>query len=172
MCPGRIATRNVRSDHAYQHSTAPPAPQPLLTWRILLVDDEPTQRLIMARLLKRAGYRSKSRATEEALAKIDTGDFQLMITDWEMPEMDGIALCRAARKSGSQGLHLHDPADCPRRDRARRDRPASGRRRLSDQARIEPELIARLSTGKRIVTLERSLRAAKKRTGGYRSPIR
>ena len=25
-------------------------------WRILLVDDEPTQRLIMARLLKRAGY--------------------------------------------------------------------------------------------------------------------
>ena len=67
-------------------------------WRILLVDDEPTQRLIMARLLKRAGYNVEVAGNgKEALEKIAAGDFQLMITDWEMPEMDGIALCRELR---------------------------------------------------------------------------
>ena len=65
-------------------------------WRILLVDDEPTQRLIMARLLKRGGYEVEMAANgREALAKLEQGDFPLMITDWEMPEMDGVALCRA-----------------------------------------------------------------------------
>src|SRR5690606_36023090 len=68
------------------------------TWRILLVDDEPTQRLIMARLLKRAGYEVEVAGDgREALAKVEHGDYQLMITDWEMPEMDGVALCRALR---------------------------------------------------------------------------
>ena len=52
-------------------------------WRILLVDDEPTQRLIMARLLKRAGYSVEVAGNgKEALEKIAAGDFQLMITDW------------------------------------------------------------------------------------------
>ena len=50
-------------------------PQPS-TWRILLVDDEPTQRLIMARLLKRAGYEVETAGNgREALAKIDGGEF-------------------------------------------------------------------------------------------------
>ena len=72
------------------------------TWRILLVDDEPTQRLIMARLLKRAGYEVETAGNgKEALEKLGAGDYQLMITDWEMPEMDGIALCSALRASAS-----------------------------------------------------------------------
>ena len=105
-------------------------------WRILLVDDEPTQRLIMARLLKRAGYEVESAANgREALARIAAGDFQLMITDWEMPEMDGIALCRALRSSQEQGLHLYDSADGARRDRACRHGAAGRRRRLPHQAR-------------------------------------
>ncbi|HEY8539952.1 MAG TPA: response regulator, partial [Steroidobacteraceae bacterium] len=70
------------------------APATAGQWRILLVDDEPTQRLIMARLLKRAGYEVETAGNgREALAKLEEGDFQLMITDWEMPEMDGVALC-------------------------------------------------------------------------------
>ena len=95
---------------------------PARTWRILLVDDEPTQRLIMARLLKRAGYEVETAANgREALAKLERGDFQLMITDWEMPEMDGIALCSAVRASQSKATSTH-PADGARRDRACRRR--------------------------------------------------
>lgn len=134
------------------------------SWRILLVDDEPTQRLIMARLLKRAGFEVETAGNgREALAKIASGDFQLMITDWEMPEMDGIALCSALRKS-------QDSADqayiyiilLTARDSI--EHVVTGLQAGADdyltKPVIEPELIARLSTGKRIVTLERSLRAA------------
>jgi diguanylate cyclase (GGDEF)-like protein len=130
-------------------------------WRILLVDDEPTQRLIMARLLKRAGYDVDTASNgKEALGKIEAGDFQLMITDWEMPEMDGIALCSALRSSQTKGyiytilLTARDAIE----------HVVTGLQAGADdyltKPVIEPELIARLSTGKRIVTLERSLRYA------------
>jgi two-component system cell cycle response regulator len=132
-----------------------------LSWRILLVDDEPTQRLIMARLLKRAGYEVETAGNgREALAKIQSGDFQLMITDWEMPEMDGISLCSALRSSEMQAyiytilLTARDAIE----------HVVTGLQSGADdyltKPVIEPELIARLNTGKRIVTLERSLRTA------------
>ncbi|HEY6645000.1 diguanylate cyclase [Povalibacter sp.] len=130
-------------------------------WRILLVDDEPTQRLIVARLLKRAGYEVETAGNGvEAVAKLESGDFQLMITDWEMPEMDGIALCRALRKSETRSytytilLTARDSIE----------NVVAGLQAGADdyltKPVIEPELIARLNTGKRIVTLERSLRTA------------
>jgi two-component system, cell cycle response regulator len=135
------------------------ASRPAGIWRILLVDDEPTQRLIVARLLKRAGYEVDTAGNgREALAKLDSGDFQLMITDWEMPEMDGIALCSALRSSQSQAyiytilLTARDSIE----------NVVTGLQAGADdyltKPVIEPELIARLNTGKRIVTLERSLR--------------
>ena len=130
-------------------------------WRILLVDDEPTQRLIMARLLKRAGYQVESAGNgREALAKMNAGDYQLLITDWEMPEMDGIALCREIRQLKDHGyvytvlLTARDAIE----------HVVTGLQSGADdyltKPVIEPELMARLATGKRIVTLERSLRAA------------
>jgi diguanylate cyclase (GGDEF)-like protein len=132
-------------------------------WRILLVDDEPTQRLIMARLLKRAGYSVEIAGNgREALGKIAAGDFQLMITDWEMPEMDGIALCRELRATeGKEGKAYIYTILLTARDAI--EHVVTGLQSGADdyltKPVIEPELMARLSTGKRIVTLERSLRA-------------
>jgi diguanylate cyclase (GGDEF)-like protein len=138
-----------------------PATSTQPAWRILLVDDEPTQRLIMARLLKRAGYQVETAGNgKEALEKIAAGDFQLMITDWEMPEMDGIALCRALRATSGKGyiytilLTARDAIE----------HVVTGLQSGADdyltKPVIEPELMARLNTGRRIVTLERSLRTA------------
>lgn len=115
----------------------------------------------MARLLKRAGYEVDTAGDgREALAKLEAGDFQLMITDWEMPEMDGITLCRAVRS-------LEDKAYVyiillTARDAI--EHVVTGLQAGADdyltKPVIEPELMARLNTGKRIVRLERSLRAA------------
>ena len=63
--PGRFAVRRLRvrsgpHDRARSFTSNDAAQE---AWRILLVDDEPTQRLIMARLLKRAGYSVESPAT-------------------------------------------------------------------------------------------------------------
>jgi two-component system cell cycle response regulator len=132
-------------------------------WRILLVDDEATQRLIMARLLKRAGYEVEMASNgREALAKLEEGDFPLMITDWEMPEMDGIALCRELRATeGKEGKAYIYTILLTARDAI--EHVVTGLQSGADdyltKPVIEPELMARLSTGKRIVTLERSLRA-------------
>ena len=141
---------------ATSSSAAPVQP----AWRILLVDDEPTQRLIMARLLKRAGYEVEMASNgREALAKLEQGDFPLMITDWEMPEMDGIALCSALR-SKEQGYTY--TILLTSRDAI--EHLVAGLQSGADDYLIKPviapELIARLNTGRRIVTLERSLRAA------------
>lgn len=131
-------------------------------WRVLLVDDEPTQRLITARLLKRAGYQVETAQNgKEALQLMsEPGRFQLLVTDWEMPEMDGVALCRAVRAQPDTGyvytilLTSRDAIE----------HLVAGLQAGADdyltKPVLEPELLARLNTGKRIVTLERSLRAA------------
>jgi diguanylate cyclase (GGDEF)-like protein len=145
---------------AHLNASSPASSSAPAAWRILLVDDEATQRLIMARLLKRAGYEVEMASNgREALAKLEEGDFPLMITDWEMPEMDGISLCRALRskEQGYTYIILLTSRDAI-------EHLVTGLQSGADdyliKPVIEPELIARLNTGRRIVTLERSLRAA------------
>jgi len=70
--------------------------------RILVVDDHPTNRLVLARQLALFGY-----VTEEcedgvqALRAFDPSRHDLVITDCEMPRLDGYALARAIRRSES-----------------------------------------------------------------------
>lgn len=130
-------------------------------WRLLLVDDEPVQRLTTECLLRRAGYLVESACNgREALEKLQSGRFSLLITDWDMPELDGVALCRALRQMRLDGyiytilLTGHDAIE---------DIVAGLQAGADDyltKPMSEAELVARLNTGKRIVTLERSLRAA------------
>lgn len=129
-------------------------------WPILLVDDEPTQRLIVARWLRRAGYEVDTACNgREALEKLKHGHYPLLVTDWEMPEMDGAALCSALRASEQQYTYI---VLLTSRDAV--DHLVAGLQSGADDYLIKPvmapELVARLNTGKRIVGLERSLRAA------------
>ena len=122
-------------------------------WRILLVDDEPTQRLIMARLFKRAGYDVQVAGNgREALKRLGQEDFHIMITDWEMPEMDGIALCQALRAM-THRAYIYTVILCARDSI---EHVVTGLQAGADdyltKPVIEPELMARLNTGKRIVS--------------------
>lgn len=60
--------------------------------KILAVDDSPTMRRIIINTLKRAGYSKIVEANDgkDALAKMKVEDFNVVITDWNMPEMDGL----------------------------------------------------------------------------------
>ncbi len=130
-------------------------------WRVLVVDDEPTQRLITTRLLERAGFDVDTADNgKAALARLAEYSYPLLITDWEMPEMDGVALCRAVRSAAVDG-YVYTILVTSRHST---EHVVAGLQAGADdfltKPVLEPELLARLNTGKRIVTLERSLRAA------------
>ena len=67
--------------------------------KILAVDDSPTMRRIIVNTLKRAGYPNVTEATDgkDALAKMKIDCPEFIITDWNMPEMDGLAFVTTLR---------------------------------------------------------------------------
>ena len=68
--------------------------------KILAVDDSPTMRRIIINTLKRAGFNQVSEATDgkDALAKLKTEKYNFVITDWNMPEMDGLTFVSTLRQ--------------------------------------------------------------------------
>ena len=71
---------------------------------ILIVDDSKAMRMIVARVLKKAGYgdndlREASNGVE-ALVAIKEKRPDLVLADWNMPEMNGIELLQALKAEG------------------------------------------------------------------------
>ncbi len=72
--------------------------------RVLVVDDDEIVRAQLSALLKRAHYEVQVAASgEEALRLLDTVNCQIVLTDWQMPGMDGLELCRRVRQEHVQG---------------------------------------------------------------------
>jgi len=68
--------------------------------KILFVEDSPTMRRIIANSLKKLGIKNATEAENgvDALEKIQKEDFDLILTDWNMPEMNGQELVEHVRK--------------------------------------------------------------------------
>ena len=131
---------------------------------ILLAEDDPVTRMLMSRFLKKAGYEVDAVADgAEAFDKMLARYYPIFITDWEMPGMDGLELCRAMRNMQLDGyvyallLTAHDA----------KEHIIAGLDAGADDYLIKPvhelELIARLNAGRRILALEHSLRVANQR---------
>jgi EAL domain-containing protein (putative c-di-GMP-specific phosphodiesterase class I) len=70
--------------------------------RILVVDDERLLLDTMARVLREAGYETRTAGNgREAVALLDAQSFDAIVSDIKMPEMDGIQLLRAVRERDS-----------------------------------------------------------------------
>ena len=67
--------------------------------KFLVVDDFSTMRRIVRNLLKELGFNDVDEAEDGvvALQKLQTGNFDFVISDWNMPNMTGIELLRAIR---------------------------------------------------------------------------
>jgi two-component system chemotaxis response regulator CheY len=67
--------------------------------KILIVDDFSTMRRIIKNLLRDLGYNNTAEADDgkTALPMLKTGEFQFLVTDWNMPGMQGIDLLKAVR---------------------------------------------------------------------------
>ena len=68
--------------------------------RVLVADDEPTSRLLARRAIERLSHECEV-AADGLIAwdMLQTGDFDVLITDWMMPGLDGPELCRRVRAS-------------------------------------------------------------------------
>jgi two-component system sensor histidine kinase/response regulator len=70
--------------------------------RLLIVDDEAAQMRALCDTLGLEGYMTRGfSSAQEALAALRPGEFDLLLTDLMMPEMDGITLINAARRIDS-----------------------------------------------------------------------
>jgi two-component system chemotaxis response regulator CheY len=67
--------------------------------KILVVDDFSTMRRIIKNLLRDLGFNNTSEADDgmTALPMLQSGNFDMVVTDWNMPGMPGIDLLRAIR---------------------------------------------------------------------------
>ena len=67
--------------------------------KFLVVDDFSTMRRIVRNLLKELGYVNAEEAEDGAIAlqKLKSGNFDFVVSDWNMPNMDGLQLLQAVR---------------------------------------------------------------------------
>ena len=67
--------------------------------RFLVVDDFSTMRRIVKNLLQELGYANVQEADDgsSALPMLKTGNFDFVITDWNMPQLPGLELLKAVR---------------------------------------------------------------------------
>jgi DNA-binding response OmpR family regulator len=75
--------------------------------RVLIVDDDEIVRAQLRRLLKRAGFDVQvAGSADEALHVLQALHFHILLTDVQMPSMDGLELCRKVR-TGFLAPHLY-----------------------------------------------------------------
>ena len=128
---------------------------------ILIAEDNPVSRKLMEMTLRQAGYEVVSaKDGREALEVFKERFFPIILTDLEMPEMDGLELCRAIRGNPTEGyvyIFLITARD------SQKD-IIVGLEAGADDYLTKPfnrsELIARLKTALRVLELEKSLKDA------------
>lgn len=123
--------------------------------RVLIADDDDVTLLMLKYCLEQFDYEVTTASDGlEALELIRTGQFQLVISDWAMPKMSGLELCREIRRRQASGytyiilLTSHEGTESV----------VEGFDAGADDFISKPfdpqELLVRIRTGERILTLE------------------
>jgi light-regulated signal transduction histidine kinase (bacteriophytochrome) len=126
---------------------------------ILVVDDASSSRLVLATVLRRAGY-TVSAASDgaEAWTLLRESSISMVVCDWMMPEMDGLELCRRVRESNAG--HYTYFILCTARGNKTDFMEAMGSG-IDDfiSKPVDPEeLRVRVAAGERVLQLEQELR--------------
>ncbi len=67
---------------------------------VLIVDDQQSMRGICKYILGQLGFKdiTEAKSGRDALGKIEKASFDLIISDWNMPDIDGLTLLKVLRK--------------------------------------------------------------------------
>lgn len=124
----------------------------------MIVEDDPVSALLLRRVLENRDYRvDHAENGVHALDLFKDGEHRVIITDWMMPEMDGVALCREIRQiSKAYTYVLLLSAKGQRQDRL--EAFEAGVDDFLSKPLDREELFARLKVAERILTQEDMLR--------------
>jgi diguanylate cyclase (GGDEF)-like protein len=128
---------------------------------ILIAEDDAVTRMLLEKTLIKAEHEVVSVENgRKAFDLFKESFFPIVLTDWMMPEMDGLELCRAIRQKKNPGyvfIVLLTAQDS-------QDDIITGLEAGADEYLTKPfnraELIARLNTGRRFLEQEKALRQA------------
>ena len=129
-------------------------------YSILIVDDDPILRNHLSILLKDKGFNVDSAENgQEALSAIEKQFYSILITDWMMPKLNGIELCRKVRSMKLSGYVFIIILTGHGEDE---DEIIQGLEAGADEYLIKPvspaELMVRINSGLRVLKLEESLK--------------
>jgi diguanylate cyclase (GGDEF)-like protein len=135
--------------------------EPAAKCRVLIVDDDELVVKRLASLLELNGYEvHEARSGQQALRVLESTVCQIVLTDWHMPDLDGLALCTSLRQRKSDTyifilmLTVRDG----------RDDILAGLSAGADDYVVKgatsDEILARVAVGRRITHLDRSLRTS------------
>jgi putative two-component system response regulator len=123
--------------------------------KILVADDDDVALEILEHSLAKSGYQvTVARDGREALDLVRSGQFRMVVSDWEMPHMTGVELCREIRRRPGSGYvyvilltSRHGTQDVV-------DGMNSGADDFVNKPFRLQELVVRIRAGERILALE------------------
>lgn len=161
-----LQQRNSASSEALPLGSCPPVTSqenrdlPYQPLKILAVDDSAISRKLVDHSLSGPGYSVLfARDGREALSLFAEHLPAVVITDWEMPDISGLELCRRIRRE-FQGFYAHLILLSSNTDK---EQVVEGLAAGADDYLTKPfhagELVARVEVGRRIVDLHRQIQA-------------
>jgi diguanylate cyclase (GGDEF)-like protein len=142
---------NTRLRFSDNSALPPPLASAVPPCRLLVVDDDEWMRIYLASILRSASYEVEVvDSGQEALRLLRAGTYDILLTDCQMPGMDGLTLCQRVRKeySDSPPYILMFTVKDTRQDRY------AGLNSGADEYIIKgapmSELLSQLSVGRRI----------------------
>jgi DNA-binding response OmpR family regulator len=127
--------------------------------KVLIADDDPVSRRLLESYLRKWGHEVTAAADgAEAWRLFEQGEFPIVVSDWMMPELDGLELVRRIRGCGRPGYVYAILLTA----KSQKEDLVEGMDAGADDFVTKPfdrdELQARLRVGERIIRLEQALR--------------
>jgi len=140
--------------------------------RILIVDDDPAALRLLEKHLSAAGCRVTTAANGIEALEIDSAQApQMIITDWMMPEVDGLELCRRLRAGEETGFAYIIVLTASIEENRVVEALEAGADDFLTKPYNRQELLARVRAGERIVRLEAGMAERSREVSRYNARL-